>query len=524
MDKQEKISLNSSLTPDDLKNIIRNILTNENQFNSLTYSNEHNIPHQDIVGALKSMEMGEIVKLEKQEKDQIELLKDGKFVLEKGSHNIQLMRVLKENNLCMPKAKLNEVLTKDVFDLGFRVAMKLKQIEFDKKKDEIKLSESAKFDVDQVQLDLQRFAKEKEVPKTRDEKDVQLLKEYKKDKLLTESKLVYWLAHKGTNFGETKKPKTDLTTDLLHNDEWETYKFKPYNYNAKGKEQLKGGLHPLLKVRSQYRQMLLELGFQEMPTNCFVESSFWNFDSLFQPQQHPARDSHDTFFLTYPKYSNIDKSYVDYFNRVKDVHENGGYGSTGWKYNWSGEEASKNLLRTHTTAVSAKMLYKLATEFKQTGVFKPTKLFSIDRVFRNESLDKTHLAEFHQIEGVIADRNIGLGHLMGTIEDFFKRMGMTKLRYKPTFNPYTEPSMEVYSWHDKLKKWVEIGNSGIFRPEMLLPMGLPEDVQVIAWGLSLERPTMINYGIENIRELFGHEVKISDTRNSSVYCLLNKND
>ena len=119
--------------------------------------------------------------------------------------------------------------------------------------------------------------------------------------------------------------------------------------------------------------------------------------------------------------------------------------------------------------------------------FTPVKYFSIDRVFRNETLDATHLAEFHQVEGVVADRGLTLGHLIGVLHEFFGRLGMTRLRFKPAYNPYTEPSMEIFAYHDQLGKWVEIGNSGVFRPEMLQPMGLPEDVNVIAWGLSLER-------------------------------------
>jgi len=92
---------------------------------------------------------------------------------------------------------------------------------------------------------------------------------------------------------------------------------------------------------------------------------------------------------------------------------------------------------------------------------------------------------------MVIDRNLSLGHLKGIIREFFKRMGITKIKYKPCYNPYTEPSMEIFSYHPMLKKWIEIGNSGIFRPEMLRPMGFPADVSVIAWGLSLERPTMI---------------------------------
>jgi phenylalanyl-tRNA synthetase alpha chain len=126
------------------------------------------------------------------------------------------------------------------------------------------------------------------------------------------------------------------------------------------------------------------------------------------------------------------------------------------------------------------------------------------------------LAEFHQCEGMVADRGIGLSHLMGIINEFFKKIGIRKIKFKPAYNPYTEPSLEIFGYHPQLKKWVEIGNSGVFRPEMLRPMGLPEDVNVIAWGLSLERPTMIHYGLSNIRDLFGHKVALSSTKNNKI--------
>jgi phenylalanyl-tRNA synthetase alpha chain len=148
------------------------------------------------------------------------------------------------------------------------------------------------------------------------------------------------------------------------------------------------------------------------------------------------------------------------------------------------------------------------------------KYFSIDRVFRNETLDATHLAEFHQVEGLIADRNIGLSHLISLLKEFYDKIGIKQLKFKPAFNPYTEPSMEVFGYHPQLKRWVEIGNSGVFRPEMLRPMGLPEDVSVIAWGLSLERPTMIYYGINNIKDLFGHKVSLTSTKQNKI-CYIN---
>ena len=184
----------------------------------------------------------------------------------------------------------------------------------------------------------------------------------------------------------------------------------------------------------------------------------------------------------------------------------------GYRYDWKKSEAQKNVLRTHTTAVSSRMLYALA----QQKEFEPVKYFSIDRVFRNETLDATHLAEFHQVEGVVADKSVTLGDLVGILQEFFSKLGMKKLRFKPAYNPYTEPSMEIFGYHEGLKKWVEIGNSGVFRPEMLLPMNLPEDVNVIAWGLSLERPTMIKLGIDNIRDLVGHRVDLQMVYDSAI--------
>ena len=174
------------------------------------------------------------------------------------------------------------------------------------------------------------------------------------------------------------------------------------------------------------------------------------------------------------------------------------------------------------------MLHKLASKKGPDGRPPPARYFSIDRVFRNESVDATHLAEFHQVEGVIADYGLTLGGLMEFMEIFFNKMGLVDLKFKPAYNPYTEPSMEIFAYHKGLKKLVEIGNSGMFRPEMyvkppppicpvdadndierLEAMGLPKDLRVYGWGLSLERPTMIKYGISNIRELLGHKVDLN---------------
>jgi len=323
---------------------------------------------------------------------------------------------------------------------------------------------------------------------------------------------------KGPNFAlEIPHEETDLTVENLVSGAWKTAAFKPYNFNALGSDQNAGALHPLNKVRHEFRQIFFEMGFEEMPTNKYVESGFWNFDALFVPQQHPARDLQDTFYISDPKVADKPRAesasdrqdHEEYWNSIKEVHEGGKYGSIGYRYPWTEEESLRLVLRTHTTAISTAMLHKLAAKKGPDGRPPPARYFSIDRVFRNESVDATHLAEFHQVEGVIADYGLTLGGLMEFMEIFFRKMGITDLKFKPTYNPYTEPSMEIYSFHKGLNKLVEIGNSGMFRPEMLEPMGLPKDMRVYGWGLSLERPTMIKYGISNIRELLGHKVDLN---------------
>lgn len=351
---------------------------------------------------------------------------------------------------------------------------------------------------DPVQRDLKALVQERDHGGPSDLGD-KVKQELKKRKMAQETTLKSYLVRKGPGFRlQLEKAETELTPEMIASGSWKGLTFKPYNFAALGIHPGSGHLHPLLKVRAEYRQIFLEMGFSEMPTNNFVESSFWNFDALFQPQQHPARDAHDTFFLSDPAEARADlgapPGYVD---RVAAAHSHGGgVASQGYGYDWKVQEARKNLLRTHTTAVSARMLHRLARECcgdeggspgHQGSSFKAKKYFSIDRVFRNETLDATHLAEFHQIEGLVADRGLTLGDLIGVIYAFFQKLGIEKLRFKPAYNPYTEPSMEIFSYHPGLAKWVEIGNSGVFRPEMLLPMGLPEDVNVIAWGLSLER-------------------------------------
>lgn len=468
--------------------------------NSVAYAVQQKVDHQKIVGVIKSIQTHEgVVNVEQKSSTTWGLTAEGKTIEENGSYEFNIYKRVPDAGVTQPE------LIKDKNDkIGFSKAMSNKWIKMDKSDGTPKIVRADGISPnDKVRESLQRIKNGGSIP----DKD---RSELKKRKLVEEVVLKSYDLSKGQNFTtQLQKAATELTAQMIQDGSWKNTTFKDYNYSAMGIKPQAGHLHPLLKARTVYRQIFLEMGFTEMPTNNYVESSFWNFDALFQPQQHPARDAHDTFFISDP--AECDSFPADYAERVRKVHSEGGYGSLGYRYDWKYSEAKKNLLRTHTTAVSTRMLYKAAQEG-----FKPCKFFSIDRVFRNETLDATHLAEFHQVEGVVADYRVTLGDLMGVLQAFFHKLGIKKLRFKPAYNPYTEPSMEIFSYHEGLKKWVEVGNSGVFRPEMLRPMGLPESVNVIAWGLSLERPTMIRYGIDNIRDLVGHKINLQMVQDNPV--------
>lgn len=445
--------------------------------------------------ALNSLQARSMVTYKATEREVWSLTAEGEEIAREGSHEYRLLEEVIKSMEGLAISKVDEVMGANGKVAQGR-AFKNKWIA--KNGDVLVTKLTSVTDVeDTTALQLRTI---KETGSFDNKKD---LAELKKRKLITPTKVFTFAVEKGVEFAtEIKQLETDITADMIQSGSWKEAEFKPYNFNSEGMLPPSGALHPLNKVREEFRQIFFSLGFTEMPANQYVESGFWNFDTLFVPQQHPARDLQDTFYLKDPKAAlpPTDKEFVE---NIKAVHQDGAFGSIGYRYPWKMEESLKTVLRTHTTAISARMLKELAKDPK------PTRLFSIDRVFRNEAVDATHLAEFHQVEGVFADYNITLGDLIGFMQQFFEKMGVTDLRFKPTYNPYTEPSMEIFSWHEGLGKWVEIGNSGMFRPEMLEPMGLPKNMRVLGWGLSLERPTMIKYGVSNIRELLGHKVDLN---------------
>ena len=268
--------------------------------------------HQQAIGLIKALETKEIVVSEKKEAKRIVLTNDGKDCLEKGAPDIQILKELKANGT-QTKKDLTAKLGKGVMGFGFSLAMRAKSIAYEKASDNVSLKIEELPKEDKLQETVKKMEKEPDPSKY----DDKLIKDYTKTyKFIKIDTIKTFLVKKGKNFESGNvKYENELTSELLANDKWENAKFSKYNYNALGKEVPNGALHRLLCVRSQIREIFLEQGFEEMPTNNFVESSFWNFDSLFQPQQHPSREAHDTFFLSYPAKANSEKFHPEYFQR-----------------------------------------------------------------------------------------------------------------------------------------------------------------------------------------------------------------
>ncbi len=260
-----------------------------------------------------------------------------------------------------------------------------------------------------------------------------------------------------------------------------------FDLNVPGADAPMGRAHPITKMTKKMRAIMLELGFSEMEGS-IVESSFWNFDALFQPQDHPARELADTFYLRGEAPLPEDSALV---SRVKESHE------SGWKYKWNPKEAMRRVLRTHTTALSARYVAGIKDK-------SPRKYFSIGRVFRNEATDYKHLAEFHQVEGIIAWEGAKFTDLLGILKEFYRKLGFEKIRFRPSFFPYTEPSLEIEVYFEDRKQWMELGGAGIFRPEVSEP--LAGIYPVLAWGLSLERPLMLGLKLDDIRAFYKNDV------------------
>lgn len=289
---------------------------------------------------------------------------------------------------------------------------------------------------------------------------------------------------------------SQLTPELIVTGRWRNIKFRRYNIKAPVARIWPGKKHPYLMFLDELKKKLVAFGFKEM-TGPIVELSFFNCDSLFMPQDHPAREVHDTYFIKTPIVGDLSQ-YKEYLNNVKKTHENGWKtGSKGWGYRFSTREAKRLILRSQTTSVSARTLLSKDLEI-------PSKYFSIARCYRPDVIDKTHLTEFNQVEGIVVGKGLTLRNLLGVLKKFALEIAEAdKIKFRPGYFPFTEPSVELHAYKEN-HGWVEFGGSGIFRPEVTLPLGIT--VPVLAWGLGVDRLFMMKTGIDDIRCLFTQDL------------------
>ncbi len=279
-----------------------------------------------------------------------------------------------------------------------------------------------------------------------------------------------------------------LTRDMLLSGEWKGKSLREYDVSAPAEIPSPAKRHMVSRLRKKIARIFTDMGFEEM-VGSESQSSFWNFDALFQPQDHPARDLADTFYVKGSQPLPPDKKLV---SEVGKVHEG------CWGGKWLESNAEKTVLRTHTTALSARYLHE------KCRVDVPKKFFAIGKVYRNEATDYKHLAEFYQVEGIVAWEGATFRDLLGCLKAFYKKLGFEKIRFQPSYFPYTEPSLEISVYFEKKGQWLELGGAGVFRPEVSLP--LCGRYPVLAWGLSLERPLMLLNDMDDIRTFYRSNV------------------
>lgn len=288
-------------------------------------ASELQVNHQDVVGVAKSLAASEILELEQAQMKQLVLTEEAKRHLDCGStYELEVYRAVPDNADGIPMEELKEHV-KEGFDVGFRFAMQDELLSINK-------ADGRKLVVRQAP---EGEARGKDLWLLRAMEKVALghsrLPQYEqqvltKRKLVKEQKMVAFDCTKGPRFSRKRdkgNEHAELTSDLLTSGKWKNAAFKPYNLRAgAGADPGGGRLHPLLRVRDEFRRIFLEMGFEEMDTSRFVESALWNFDALVQPQQHPARDAHDTFYVSRP--ASMNRAPEKYVERVKQMHERGG--------------------------------------------------------------------------------------------------------------------------------------------------------------------------------------------------------
>ena len=294
--------------------------------------------------------------------------------------------------------------------------------------------------------------------------------------------------------GKVKKAKviTKVTPEIIASSAWENAIIKEFDLGVDVPIKKTRRIHPYIQFLNYVREVLIGLGFIEVK-GPHIEPALWNFDLLFVPQYHPSRRETDVFYVRNELKTPDQKIII---KKVKEIHE------SVLKYRWRLKEALKIVLRTHTTPVSLRTINKLGK-----GEYRA---FSLDRVFRPDTPDPTHLMEFHQLEGIIVGEEVAFSNLLGFFKEFARRLDLGKVRFRPAYFPFTEPSVEGYIKHPKLG-WIEVFPGGMFRKEVLKPFTLPEGYKVAAWGIGIDRIAMMVLGLDDIRDLYTNKLELIES-------------
>ena len=237
-----------------------------------------------------------------------------------------------------------------------------------------------------------------------------------------------------------------------------------------------GHLHPLTKVERRIEDIFQSMGFS-IVFGPEIESEYYNFNALNIPQNHPARDMQDTFWIKKPKPLSAQAGKTQ-----------------NPKLNF--------LLRTHTSPMQVRYMEENNPPFR---IIVP------GRVYRYEATDASHEIQFHQIEGLMIDKNISLANLKAVFEEFFKKFFENKkveVRFRPGYFPFVEPGIEVDIRLGSSPKWLEVAGAGMVHPKVFEAAGyVPSDWQGFAFGMGLERLTMLCYGINDIRLFYSSDFR-----------------
>jgi phenylalanyl-tRNA synthetase alpha chain len=251
-----------------------------------------------------------------------------------------------------------------------------------------------------------------------------------------------------------------------------------------------GHMHPVTHLIGTISHLFTTLGF-DVVDGPELETEFYNFDALNVPKDHPARDMQDTFFVR------ADEGATSAFGLTKRAGE-------------------KLLLRTHTSSVQVRYM----TEKMKQGILPPYAMVVPGKVFRNEATDATHEAQFHQVEGLCIGTDISMAHLKGVLEKLFTEIfGVSVIRFRSSFFPFTEPSVEVdmqcMKCHGdgcavcKHTGWIEIMGAGMVHPDVLTACGVDStQYQGFAFGGGLDRMAMLRWGIDDVRLLYSGDLRV----------------